>query len=109
MELLAGKGIVGNPRYFARTSGTGEPSRRQVSMIEREQIAEHASALGLKSIPPGIVRSNIETQGIDLIDLLGWEVEMGEAVVLFYDARTPCAKMDRIAPGLRKLMGDKRQ
>ena len=109
MELLAGKGIVGNPRYFARVNSMGEPSKRQVSIIEREQIAEHAATLGLKSIPPGIVRSNIETSGIDLIALLGWEVEIGEAAVHFYDARTPCSKMDRIAPGLRKLMCDQQQ
>ncbi len=109
IQLEEGKGIVGNPRYYARVSSMGGLSKRQVSIIERKQVAEHAAALGLKSIPAGIVRSNIETQGIDLIELLGWEVEIGEAAVLFYDARTPCAKMDRIAPGLRKLMEDKRQ
>lgn len=109
MELNEGKGILGNPRYFARIRGNGEVSKRQVSIIEREQIAEHAETLGLKRIPPGIVRSNIETSGIDLIELLGWEVEVGEALVHFYEARTPCAKMDQIAPGLRKLMCNDQQ
>src|SRR5215208_5317992 len=68
IEIVAGKGIVGEPRYFGRMSRrSGQPSRRQVSLIEREQIAEHAAALGLQKISPGVVRSNVETEGINLI------------------------------------------
>jgi MOSC domain-containing protein YiiM len=36
-------------------------------------------------------------------------MEVGEAVLLFYEARTPCHKMDRIAPGLQALMSQGRQ
>ena len=110
IEVVAEKGIVGNGRYFGRLSrSTGRPSQRQVSLIEREQIAGHAATLGLQTIPPGAVRSNIETQGIDLIALLGREVQIGGAVLLFYDARLPCEKMDRICQGLRALMEERRQ
>lgn len=105
----AGKGIVGNTRYFDRKNRLGEPNRRQVSLIAREQIAEHALALGGVEIPPGAVRANIETQGVDLISLVGRQVEIGEAVLSFYDRRSPCAKMDRVVPGLRELMGNGRQ
>src|SRR4051812_21629314 len=53
-EVVPDKGIAGNGRYFGRRSrSTGKPSRRQVSLIEREQVAEHAASLGLESIPPG--------------------------------------------------------
>jgi MOSC domain-containing protein YiiM len=110
MELVAGKGIVGNGRHFERRSrSTGKPSRRQISLIEREVVAEHAAALGLETISPGAVRSNIETLGLDLIALLGCEVVVGDAVLFFYDARTPCAKMDAVCPGLRQLMQNNRQ
>ena len=110
IEVVAEKGIVGNGRYFGRLSrSTGLPSQRQVSLIEREQIAGHAVTLGLETIPPGAVRSNIETLDIDLIALLGREVQIGGAVLLFYDARLPCEKMDRICQGLRALMEDRRQ
>ena len=110
IEVVAEKGIVGNRRYFGRLSrSTGQPSQRQASLIEREQIAGHAATLGLQTIPPGAVRSNIETQDIDLIALLGREVQIGGAVLLFYDARLPCEKMDRICQGLRALMEDRRQ
>ena len=110
VEVVVGRGIQGDTRYFGRLSrDTGEPSRRQVTLIEREQIAEHAVALALPSIPPGAVRSNIETTGINLISLLAREVEIGGAVLRFYAPRDPCAKMDAICQGLRALMLNSRQ
>jgi len=110
IELVEGKGIPGDPRYFGRVSkSTAKPSRRQVTLIEREQIAEHAATLGLHSIAPGTVRSNIETAGIDLISLIGREVQIGNAVLLFYAPRDPCEKMDAICQGLREQMMNNRQ
>jgi MOSC domain-containing protein YiiM len=109
IEVVAGKGIAGNGRYFARTNRLGQPSRRQASVIEREQIAKHAATLGLQSIAPGAVRSNIETADIDLIALVGRDVQVGTAVLRFYEPRTPCEKMDRICQGLRKLMENQKQ
>jgi len=110
IEVIEGKGIQDNPRYFGRVSkSTGQPNRRQVSLIEREQIAEHATTLGLQSIAPGAVRSNIETSGIDLVGLVGREVRIGTAVLLLYAPRDPCEKMDRICQGLREQMMSNRQ
>jgi MOSC domain-containing protein YiiM len=110
IEVVAEKGIVGNPRKFGAISrSTGQPSKRQVSLMEREQIAEHATTLGLQNIPPGAVRSNIETSGIDLIALVGKQIQIGGAILFFYEARTPCEKMDRICRGLRALMENNRQ
>jgi MOSC domain-containing protein YiiM len=109
-EVLAERGISGNGRYFGRLSrSTGKPSRRQVSLMEREQIADHAATLGLETIPPGAVRANIETLGVNLIELIGRYVAVGEAVLLFYEARKPCSKMDAICAGLRQLMEPQRQ
>ena len=110
IEVAEAKGIVDEPRYFGRRSrDTGQPSRRQVSLIEREQIAEHAAALGLQSIPPGAVRSNIEALGLNLVALVGREIEIGDAVLFLYAPRDPCAKMDAICQGLRELMMNNRQ
>jgi MOSC domain-containing protein YiiM len=110
IKLVAGKGIQGEPRYFGKISrSTGQPSRRQVSLIEREQIAEHAVALGVQSISPGRVRSNIETEGIDLVQLIGKRVKIGKAILFFYEGRTPCRQMDDICNGLRALMENNRQ
>jgi len=110
IEFVEAKGILGEPRYFGRVSrDKGAPNRRQVTLIEREQIAEHAAALGLKAIPPGAVRSNVETSGVNLISLIGQEVEIGEAVLYLYAPRDPCAKMDAICQGLRQRMMQNRQ
>ena len=110
VEAVAGKGIQGEPRYFGRISGTtGKPSLRHVSLIEREQVAQHASALGLESISPGAVRSNIETTGIDLVALVGKEIQIGDSVLLVYEARKPCEKMNAVCAGLRDLMENDRQ
>jgi len=109
IEVVQEKGIVGNGRYFGRVKKeTGEPSRRQVSLIEREQLAAHASALG-KSIEPGQVRSNIETTGVDLVSLVGKHVRIGTAELFLYDTRDPCGKMDAVVPGLRERMMHGRQ
>src|SRR6266478_3684830 len=90
IDVIEAKGILNEPRYFGRLSRkTGQLSQRQVTLIERDQISQHAKALGLASIPPGAVRSNIETQGINLIALLGSEIEIGEAVLLLYAPRRP--------------------
>jgi MOSC domain-containing protein YiiM len=99
-----GKGLVGDARIFGRKA-----SRRQISLMAREQIAQHAATLGLPVIAPGAVRANIETVEVDLISLLGQQVKVGGAVLFFYEARTPCGKMDAVAPGLQKLMTHGRQ
>jgi MOSC domain-containing protein YiiM len=107
-KVEAQKGIVGNPRYFARKSRSGGASKRQVTLIEREVVADHAAAFGTE-IPPGKVRANIETTGIDLVAFLGKQIQIGEAILFLYEARTPCFQMDAICPGLRERMENKRQ
>jgi MOSC domain-containing protein YiiM len=109
VELVEGKGIQGDTRYFGRVSREGKPARRQVTLIEREQIAEHAAALGLDSIPAGAVRSNVETSGIDLVALVGREIAIGGAVLFLYAPRDPCEKMDAVCRGLRERMLNHRQ
>jgi MOSC domain-containing protein YiiM len=110
IEVMEAKGVFDEPRYFGRISGsTGRPSRRQVSLMEREQIAGHATTLGLESIPPGAVRANIETLGIDLVALVGQQIQIGDAILFLYEPRMPCEKMDAICTGLRELMKNNRQ
>jgi len=110
IEVVVEKGIAGNGRYFGRVRRTtGLPSRRQVSLMEREQIAAHAVTLGLPSLLPGAVRANVETSGLELMTLIGREVQVGDARLFFYEARTPCEKMDCLCFGLRALMENGRQ
>ncbi len=109
IEVVAEKGIVQDGRYFGRSSALGRPSKRQLTLIEREQIEEHADALGVPVFEPGVVRSNLETEGIKLVPLAGQVLQIGTARVRVGAPRDPCEKMDRIAPGLRALMDHGRQ
>jgi len=110
ITIESNAGIVGNTRYWQRQShSTGKPTHRQVSLIEREQIIEHANALGLPSIEAGLVRSNIETEGVDLVALMSRKVRIGEATLYISSPRDPCHKMDKITPGLRQRMMDNKQ
>ena len=110
IEAVAGKGILGEPRYFGKISShTGGPSRRQLSLIEREQLAGHAVALGLPSLAPGAVRANVETLDVNLIQLLGQKVQIGQAILFLYEPRRPCEKMDAVCAGLRERMQNNRQ
>jgi MOSC domain-containing protein YiiM len=103
LELVEQKGIAEDRRYFGRVS-RGRPSKRQVTVIEREQISEHAATLGVQSFAPGAVRSNIEIEGLALVPWIGRSVRVGSAVLEFVEPRIPCHKMDALAPGLRALM-----
>ncbi|HTG44182.1 MAG TPA: MOSC domain-containing protein, partial [Verrucomicrobiae bacterium] len=98
VELVAEKGIAQDKRYFGRRSQNGQPSKRQVTLIEREILGEHARALGVPEFAAGAVRSNIETEGIQLVPLSGRKVQIGTAVLRIGQPRDPCAKMEAIAP-----------
>ena len=108
-EVVEQKGVAGEPRYFGRTSANGQPTKRQISLMEREQIAGHSTALGLAGIPPGAVRANIETSDIALVALVGRQIEIGNAVLFIALPRDPCEKMDAICRGLRERMLNHRQ
>lgn len=109
ITLESGKGIVENSRYFAKRSRDGSVQRRQVSLIEREVLEEHASALLVPSFPAGAVRSNIETSGFDLAAHVQCTVQIGTVILFFYAHRDPCSKMEAVAPGLMKRMLNGRQ
>jgi len=108
-NLVAEKGIQENKRYFGRKNRAGLPSKRQVTLIEREILQQHTAALGIADLEPGQARSNIETTGVDLVALIGRDVQVGDAVLRFTEPRDPCHKMDALAPGLRELMNNGRQ
>ena len=105
LELIADVGIKrngGNRNY-------GNNGRRQVSLIEREVLSEHAVDLAIPYFYPGQIRANIETKGINLVELIGSNIGIGKTKLQIIEARTPCDKMDKIFPGLRKKMEHEKQ
>lgn len=120
MELVEGKGIKGNDRYFDRKTTKGDPSPRQVSLIDRSTIKHHETQVGdFGCLPPGAIRSNIET-AIDgknhessecpYISLLNRRLQIGSSVIIELTvARTPCWEMDVLSKGLQQSMKGERQ
>ena len=47
--------------------------------------------------------------GVDLVELIGQQIQIGDAVLFLYEARKPCEQMNAICAGLRDLMENNRQ
>jgi MOSC domain-containing protein YiiM len=110
MQFVAGKGIAGNPRYFDAITKRGKPNTRHVSLIENEIIEIHKYTLNTNTITRANVRSNVVTSGINLLNLVGRDVKIGNtAVVRFSYKIDPCYKMDNIQKGLMKQMMNGKQ
>ena len=77
-------------------------SKRQVLLVESESL----DAMGL---PPGIIRENITTEGLNVNGLeAGTRLRIGEALVEVTAPCTPCDLMERIRPGLRRDLQGRR-
>lgn len=98
-----------DPAVFVRDGGIegdahGRPkSRRQVLLIEAETL----DALGL---PPGAVKENVTTRGIDLMSLpRDTRLALGSDVVLWITGPcAPCALMNDVRPGLEEELRGRR-
>lgn len=98
-----------NPAVFVRDGGIegdchGRPkSRRQVLLIESETL----EALG---VPPGSVKENVTTRGIDLMSLpRDTRLGLGAEVVLWITGPcAPCALMNDVRPGLEDELQGRR-
>ena len=84
MELLANKGIVGD-RHFQEFN---DPYN-QLSLIESENIDDYNIRFGL-NIPYIDFRRNIVTKGIQLNDLIGKRIKVGNVELEAIDLCRPC-------------------
>jgi MOSC domain-containing protein YiiM len=76
--------------------------RRQVLLMDHETL----QSLGL---PPGIVRENITTQGLDVNGLEPRRrLKIGQVLLEVAGTCTPCGLMEKIRPGLRKEIRGRR-
>ena len=125
ITLVENQGIVGDHRHFGRLTSKDDPSPRQVSIIDRSQLRDHAMmASDPDCLGPGRVRSNIETitnfekngsinekdEILTYIEYIGRQLQIGKtAIVEVTLARKPCWQMDIISQGLKRLMSGDRQ
>lgn len=81
----------------------GRPgSKRQVLLVDRE-------TLEVLNLPPGIIRENITTEGLNVNGLaIGQHLQIGEARLEVSEVCTPCGQIEKLRPGLRKEMRGRR-
>ena len=90
IEVLANKGVVGD-RHF---SDFNDPYN-QLSLIESENIDYYNIKYGL-DIPYVNFRRNIVTKGIQLNDLIGKKLKIGDAEVEGVDLCRPCKHLTEV-------------
>jgi hypothetical protein len=77
-------------------------SPRQVLLVDEETLRQF-------DLPPGMVRENITTRGIELRTLkAGARLRLGDVLVEITKPCTPCGRMDEIREGLRQALQGQR-
>lgn len=88
-ELIADHGIGGDHR--ARTSHP----KRQVTLIQYENLPTIQHFLKLPAIEPEMLRRNIVVEGINLLALIGKRFSIGDAVLAGTGECKPCGRMEK--------------
>lgn len=92
--LVAGKGVEGS---------VGRSTRRQVTLLDREQWERATAALG-GGIDPGLRRANILLSGIPLVETRGRTLRIGATLLRIGGETTPCERMDEAFAGLQEAL-----
>ena len=93
VEISRESGLVGD-HYSGRPGG-----KRQVTLIQAEDLAAIASYLG-RAVTPGDLRRNLVVEGINLRALKDRRFQVGAAVLEATDDCHPCSRMETIlGPG----------
>ena len=90
IDVLANKGIVGD-RYFNEYN---DPYC-QLSLIESENIDYYNTKYGL-NIPYTDFRRNVITKGINLNNLIGKKLQIGNVKVEWLDLCRPCKHLTKM-------------
>ena len=93
ISLLAGKGIVGDLHFHEYND-----ARKQLTLIESENIDYYNKNFNL-NIPYLSFRRNIVTKGIQLNDLVGKKLLIGNAEVQGHDLCRPCKYLEETLKG----------
>jgi MOSC domain-containing protein YiiM len=101
MEELPEASVVANSGFYgcahARPGG-----KRQVLLVDRE-------TLETMNLPPGIIRENITTDGLNVNGLnAGEQLQIGEVRLEVSAVCTPCDQLEKVRSGLRKELWGRR-
>ena len=93
IEVLAGKGIVGD-RHFRDSNN----HKGQITLIEKENIDYYNNKYKTE-ISYIDFRRNIVTEGIELNNLIKKEIEIGSAKIFPYELCKPCLHLEQMVNG----------
>jgi MOSC domain-containing protein YiiM len=94
VNLVADKGIVGDAAYGRR--------KRQILLVSKDVLLEF-------NLQPGEIRENIVVEGVPIDSLPPDTVlQLGSTNIKLVGPCTPCARLDKIRPGLQELLHGKR-
>jgi MOSC domain-containing protein YiiM len=97
-EISREAGLVGD-HYSGRPNLDGRGGKRQVTLIQAEDLAAIAGYLG-REVTPGDLRRNFVVSEINLRALKDRRFQVGEAVLEATDDCHPCSRMETIlGPG----------
>lgn len=101
VEVTLEGGLQGDFRGAIKPGGRG---RRQVTLLERGDWDAALAEVG-HSLPWQERRANLLVDGLDLPQVAGARLRIGETVELMITRETdPCERMDALAPGLRAAL-----
>ncbi len=98
IEITREAGVIGD-HYSGRPEADGKGGKRQVTLIQAEDLAAIASYLG-REVTPFDLRRNIVVSGVNLRALKGRRFRVGEVVLEDTGDCHPCSRMETIlGPG----------
>lgn len=99
IEAIEGKGLAGD--YHAKS----RMSRRQVTLIQLEDLERFAQALNRPDVAPELLRRNLVVSGIALATLKRETFQIGDVLLQGTGDCPPCSRMDEaLGMGGKKTM-----
>ena len=93
IEILAGKGIVGDRHFHDSNNHKG-----QITLIEKENIDYYNNKYKTE-ISYIDFRRNIITEGVELNNLIKKEIEIGTVKIFPYELCKPCLHLEQMVNG----------
>ena len=94
-EISAGTGVASDSR--------GKPGKRQVTVLTAAAWRDACEALGA-DVPWTTRRANLLVEGIELEDVEGAVLRIGDAELRVTGELEPCSRMDEQQPGLTRAL-----
>jgi MOSC domain-containing protein YiiM len=102
IKAVAGRGLEGD-RYFEANEDADHEPAREITLITAEGIELSAAERGVV-LAPGEHRRNVVTRGVDLLDLVGRTIRVGEVEVEVLRDNPPCRYLQDLT-GKRVVTG----